>query len=98
MDQKPSPSYRVPEGRRLPDTPEYRALRKRIALALFLLPMACVLPLLSLMASTTDVRWIIWGISLVLGLVLMAAMFRAALAIRRLAEAEAARQEQEERG
>ena len=80
---------RNPNLKDIPDSPEYRSLRRQIAIALMIvLPTSCTLPLLVILARgerIASVIWFIWAVITIIGIVVIV---RAATRIRILAERE----------
>jgi hypothetical protein len=77
MSQPPPPSG--------PLSPEERSLRRLIALALLFSPTMCVLPVLAFVAGGSGLRWVIWGLWAIIGVVLITVIWRAAARLRALA-------------
>jgi len=76
MSQYPAPPNQL--------SPEERSLRRLIALALLFSPTMCVLPLLAFVAGGSGLRWVIWGLWAIIGVVLIAVIWRAAARLRAL--------------
>lgn len=67
-------------------SPEERKLRRSIALAMLFSPTMCVLPLLAFIARQSSYSVVIWGIWLLITLVLVSVIWRAASGLRKIAE------------